>query len=269
MLGSWPTFNMIFFAPKGVLESAEDLAGKLGRSNHFPGLTKKLEKVTLPRELVPIAQTFIDDITPDGFSDFQIAYGLAFLLAKEGSKKSWTVIEGFAERAIAAAEGDTVVNPAELFARYLPKSDLKKRMAAMEEERVSASEAAALGRRLKLPVEEDDWSARVWIGKAVPNMWFGAMQNAPQLLLALDPKDKPDWKLDARGKNGDGIYSNWAGDVSQDDFGLPKLAKLEDFPSWIAGAANKLKTTFSIEDAIIKVGRKKKAADPIRKWLRG
>jgi hypothetical protein len=251
---------------KGVLESAEDLVGKLGRSNHSPGLAKKLEQMTLPRALVPIAQAFVATITPDGLTDFQIAYGLAFLLAKEGSTKSWVAIEGFAERAIAAAKGDTVVNPADLLARYLPKSDLKKRMAAIEDERVLSSEAAALGTKLKLPSE---WGASLWIGEEVPNTWFGAMQDAPQLLLHLDPKDKPDWKVDARGKNGDGIYSNWAGEVSQDDFGLPKLEKLENFPSWIPGAAKKLKTTFSIDRAIIKVGRKKSLADPIRRWLRG
>jgi len=251
-----------------MLPLAEAVTKVIGRANHFAGLAKNIAKTSLPPRLVPVAQAFVEDLTPDGFSDFQIAYGLAFLLAKEGSKKSWRIVEAFAERAIEAAKGDTVVNPAELFARYLPKSPLREKLARIEEERVSVSEAHALGKKLKLPVD-DGWSATIWIGKGIPNGWFGAMQDAPQLHLVLEPANKPDWKMDARGKNGDGIYSNWGGEITQDDFGLPKLARLEDVPTWIPLAGKKLKVAFSIDDASIKVGRKKKAADPIRKWLRG
>ena len=89
----------------------------------------------------------------------------------------------------------------------------------------------------------------------------------------LDPGNKPDWKVDLHGEpkglygSEGGSYSNWGGEVSQDDFGLPKLDKLDGFPAWVQAAGKKLRVRFSIPQASINLGRHKAAEPAIRAWL--
>ena len=55
--------------------------------------------------------------------------------------------------------------------------------------------------------------------------------------------------------------------MSQDDFGLPKLDKLDGFPAWVQAAGKKLRVRFSIPQASINLGRHKAAEPAIRAWL--
>lgn len=267
-------------ARAGAAEEAAAFIARVKKVSHIPGLIKAVGKMDLPRALLPPAREALKDCTPRDFVDFQIVYGLAGLLASDGSKPSMDVLEGFAERAQKAARDNTVIDPKEILGRIIKAlgrgaaaGTLRKKLAEHVEARRDQTEVVALMKRLA-PVlaKRRGWRIQIWIGLGAPNPWFGMLQKGPRVLLALDPDDKTEWHVEVKSEpkglyGAQRQYSNRIGDVSQDDFGLPKLERLDAFPSWLEAAGKKLRVRFSVNEALIEVGRQKSVVAPVRAWL--
>jgi hypothetical protein len=265
----------------GAAEEAAALTARLRKTSHIPGLIKVLAKSDVPGTLVAPARAALQGTTPRGLDDFQIVYGLAGVLAKEGTKASVQVLDAFVERAQKAARGNHVIDPFEILGRMVGAlgrgpgtAALAKKLAGRVEARREASAALDLMKRLAPAVAaKKGWRISVWIGLGVPDPWFGRLQKGPRVLLRLDPDDKPDWKVDLygepRGLSGHegGMYSNWGGRITQDDFGLPKLQTLDELPAWLQATGKKLRVRFSIAEARIDAGRQRSAIPAVRDWL--
>jgi hypothetical protein len=272
-----------FAAAKGVTPEAAQFDKRVQLVSHFPGLLKAIAKLSIPKSLTGPAQIALDGYEADGLHDFRLVYGLVSLLVMDGSKKSIAIVTAFADRADRRTQDDTVIDGAQLVLRTLKAfgksadaKSLTKKLEMRVSERHASSEAAALLTRIAPKIAAAP-KARVsiWIGVEgqPPDPWFGMMQNGPRIHMSISIHDKPDWKLDVHaepkglyGHEG-GQYSNWGGNVSQDDFGLPKLASLEQFPAWIPLAAKKLRAKFSVAAALVDAGRQKASIPPVRTWL--
>jgi hypothetical protein len=272
--------NVHFFlaaASKGKAPEGARLVLDLNRPIHFPALVKLLKKGKIADDvLTDVARSVLaKKATGEWLSDFMTVFGLLGVLAQDGSPASIKVVDQVRRRLEEHEVEDEVRDSASLIDKLLTElagsKAPAKAVARAARKKVAArragSPAKALADSLGLSfADTSGWRVSIWLAEGEPNIWFGAMQNGYQVNLRLDEADKPHFRLELRGEKS-GIYSNWGGTVSQDDFGLPQLSGLEQFPAWLRQAGNVLKTSFSVDKAKIDCGRYRGAVAPLRAWL--
>ena len=260
-------------AKRDVAAEAAELLFQLDQAASFPELAKRLKKIEASDDVVgAVNATLKKKASPDWLDDIIPLYGLIGVLVKEDVITTVAKVAkamGHLDEDWASSRTKNIIELLERFGTGAAAEALAARLAGVEAENTAKRESVALAKRLGLPfADKPTWHAKLWLAKGEPNEWFGAFQKGPQVMLSLGPQDMPDWKVELRGAK-KGIYCNWAGDVTQDDFRLPPLSKLEDFPDWLGAAGRKLKVSFSVEQAVINCGRYKKAAGTLRAWLGG
>lgn len=277
-------FEEIFTAhaeSRDAKAAADALSKRLKRAAHMGSLIKALPKLELDAALAEPARRALGDFVPQGpLDEFALVYGVAGLLAAEGSAASADALAAYGARARDATRGATVGDASELLSRVLAAvgkgPHVAKVTAALSAEvaaRQSGSPAQVLVARIAPEVAKKPWSASVWIGTVgigEPNIYFGAHQVGPYVHLTLDPQSNPSWRVALNAAPpARRSYSNWGGDVTQDDFTLEALTDLERFPAWLVEAGKKLDVTFSIDDAVVRTGRGRALAPLLKAWLGG
>lgn len=258
------------------LAAAATLARKLTRGiDHMGRLVQTLRKLEPPPEVLPIARSVVQKHEPTDFlDDFPLVYGLVGVLAMDGTPGSARAAAAFSRKALAqAGAGD---NPADRLAYVLGEVGRGKEIAALvrslqqvERKRAKESEAQAWATGLSLPMKsKPDWRVDIWLAEGKPNTWFGMMQEGPQVHLLVSPSRAPYWTVELMDVDGRGCFCR-AGVFGSNDFGLPKLRKLEEFPRWLIRVEKKLQISFAVDKAAIGCGRSKSAIAPIRRWLAG
>lgn len=262
-------------AKRGVAEEAAELLFQFDQAASFRELVKRLKKIEPSDDAIgTMNATLKKKASADWLDDPFTLYGMLGVLVKDSSDALIATVAKVANSLNRLAEDETVANPTEHLVELLDEygegaraDALTAKLKGVETKRQRAGESVALAKRLGLSfADKPKWRAKIWLATGEPNPWFGAYQKGPQICLRLSPTDKPDWELELRGQK-KGIYSNWGGDVSQDDFRLPPLTALDEFPAWLVTAGKKLKVRFSVDDAVIDCGRHKKAANALRAWL--
>ena len=259
-------------ADAGLAHETAKLARVLGRAIHMGSMEKLVPKVAAPRTVLDVARPLLAAYDPDELHDssFLLTFGFVGLLAKQGSKASLDAIEKFARRN-EKKDKFTLQGTLRMLAaagKGAAVAALAARLEGKETARKAATPAQALADALDLPMRgKKDWYVSIWIGVGKPNVWFGMFQKSAQVHLSINPERVPDWTVELQDRTGKRSYRSWGGDVSSDDFRLPSLKTLQDFPGWLAKAGKKLRTKFTIADAEISCGRHRGAIAPLRAWL--
>ena len=145
-------------------------------------------------------------------------------------------------------------------------SELAARLSVLEAERRDATDSVAWARSLSLPFAPDeDWVVRIALHEERNPR---KLSYQPDLVLEIRPD--PTWPWHLRINTGRGRFSEWAGEVAQNDMGLDPLGpgKLLSFPQWLRSTREKHGLSFVLADGKnISCGRKRTAAKIVARWL--
>ena len=256
----------------GLLHDTAQLTRALDRAIHIGSMAKCVAKTPAPPAVLALARPIVARWALDGEHDMSwlLTFGFVGLLAKEGSKASLDAIEKFA--ALSAKKDDYALQGTVFMLGKLGKgpaaASLAARLDNKETKRKVATPAHALAEELGLPMRgEKRWWISVWIGVGKPNVWFGMFQKSAQVHLSINPERSPDWEVTLKDKAGKRSFDCRGGEMYSNDFRLPPLNVLRDFPRWLASAGKKIGARFTIADAEIASGRHRGAIPMLRAWL--
>ena len=233
----------------------------VARSGHLPGMLKRFPKIPTSKVLFDAAAATLGGKPKRAWfeDNFLPCCALIALLVSDGRSGLVDKIEAGLSKQLADHD---IWQPSDTINR------IRKALGAAEKKVAAKSPVIDLAAAQGFSVPKGKaWTARIWLAKNEPNEWFGAMQTETQLLLQLDSDKKPHWQITVRAAKGHDSFSARNGKVSQNDFGLPKPGKLEDFPGWLSKAGKKLKTSFDPATAKISAGRYRKLVKELRAWL--
>ncbi|HXU04003.1 MAG TPA: hypothetical protein VN903_23740 [Polyangia bacterium] len=259
-------------ADAALLHETAKLARVLDRAISIPSMAKLVPKVDAPAAVLDLARPLLSAYAPEDLHDgsFRLTFGFVGLLAKEGSKASLDAIEKFA-RLNEKKDEFTLQGTVRMLnaaGKGAGLASLVARLEGKEATRKATTDAQALADALDLPMRgKKDWRVSIWIGVGKPNTWFGMFQKSAQVHLSINPEWIPDWEVELRDKAAKRGFDCRGGEMLSNDFRLPSLKTLQDFPRWLAIAGEKIGARFTIADAEISCGRHRGAIAPLRTWL--
>ena len=260
-------------ADAGLVHETARVVKALDGGFHIPHMATLAPKVDAPPEVLDVARPVLARYLPKELQDdsLLLTFGFVSLLAKEGSKASLDAIERFAnanqKRDEFTWQGTILM--VEKAGKGAGAAALAARLWRKETKRRAGTQAQALADALALPMRDQrDWRVTIYMAVGRPPACFGYFQQTIEVRLSLDPKDPPEgWEVEMRNKGEKRSYQCRGGEMLSNDFHLPPLKRLRDFPGWLARASKKIGKRFSIAHAKFFCGDHRAAVTPLRAWL--
>jgi hypothetical protein len=265
-----------------VDKAARVVANRFFRSSD---VFASVAKSQLPKELLPAARkalAAVDSVEILGdlkLEDSMLQCGLVGLLAAHGDKAALSSLQKLLPLASALAlSSNTDLRDA--FCKVLQTVDVGPKTAALRDAlereiraRNEANPALQLLQRIAPALAEvPDVGVDIWLDEREPAPLFGVGQETTRLVLRLRPHQSTGWEIGAYSRPGkkQRQYQSDANGITQDDFDLPILRTLDDFPAWLARAEPAFGKSFARDKALIRILGKKKpkgAAAQLAAWV--